>query len=123
MAAELGRIDLLIIGRSFSGNRIAVCVEAKFGHVLTGEQLRKYERKLRTAHKVVSPNSRRLLVVAPSYRWDIATILSNERDWQFCSWVDWLVRYDNALPEAADDDAFKSFRHTVLVRAKSEMNN
>jgi hypothetical protein len=123
VVAELGRIDVLVIGEDREERRYCVCIEAKFGHSLT-DQLRSYEACLARDHGIEEPNCRALLLIAPELRRDIAAQLTRKRNaWSFLSWKQWLIAYDNALGREADDHDFRRFRRTTLHRASMELSN
>ena len=121
IAPEVGRIDLLLIARLASGVRVAVCIEAKFGHVLTDGQLEKYERALENIHKIPERSRRCLLILGSRHRRDIAKQLATPgNEWHFLTWARWLIRFENKLPPAIDDDEFRKFRRTTLARANHD---
>lgn len=117
--AELGRIDLLVVGTANS-HKMAVCIEAKFGHFLASHQLDGYAANVSTVHGVESAKDRRLLVLAPHRCTRISGTMQLSPEWRFLRWQDWLVRYENALPSQFDDEEFQSFRRTVLDRTYQE---
>jgi hypothetical protein len=122
-AAELGRVDMLVIGEDANGMRHCVCIEAKFGHVLT-EQLDPYEAYISCAHDMYDARCRTMLIIAPEPRSDIAfQLVRPDNQWCFCTWKSWLIAYDNALPLEVDDVDFRRFRRTTLHRAAQELDD
>lgn len=125
--AELGRIDLLIIINCKDRRRLALCIEAKFDHVVTQEQLDEYYYQVSCKHKINTKKLRRFIIIAPKMRRDILKVVYNSQnsvaalsEWKFISWQSWLIDFDNALPEIEDDDDFRRFRRTVLERSRLE---
>ena len=121
--AEAEKIDLLIKGKTEDGRSVAVCMEAKFGHTISADQLENYEGKLFDidSHSIGDKDDGCLIIVAPRWRADIRNqyrMLNNQ--WRFLSWQEFLIRFENALNNKCDDCDFKRFRRTVLQRSKLE---
>lgn len=119
--AELGKIDLLILGQTKDQQTIALCIEAKFGHVITEGQLNSYEGKLVRDHGTMNQRDRILLIIAPKSRSDVRHQQRKESEWLFLTWKQWLIRYENALLSAHDDSDFQRFRRTTFERARLEL--
>lgn len=121
VGAELGKIDLLVIGICEDKTRVALCVEAKLGHRLTEGQLDKYKTQVTNHHKIKLPEAACLLILAPTHCPDIAKALQ-KGDWNFMEWKQWLIGYDNALPRFSDSTDFQRFRKTIHERNLEEIN-
>lgn len=121
VVAELGKIDLLVIGVCDDETRVALCIEAKFGHSITEGQLAKYKGKIIDYHNIKNPEAMCLMIIAPKHRRDIAGSLQTG-DWRFMEWKKWLIHYDNALPYSSDNEDFRRFRKTIYQRTIEEIN-
>ncbi len=118
--AELDKLDLLVLAETADDRRVALCIEAKFGHSLAEAQLNGYVEKVAKHRGSDDTKDRAMLVLAPSLRADVRSALTSASEWQFQTWQEWLIRFENALPRYADDPDFCRFRRTTLERARVE---
>ena len=111
--AEENRTDLLITLYS-DGKPTGASIEAKFGHQLTGGQLRKaYKHVEGTLHWDMETAV--LLVVAPE-----APGLpkkDSDKGWRSTSWWSMLNAFETCLDPSCDDEDFRRFRRTIWSRA------
>ena len=107
------RIDLLIEWKD-SSNRIAVAIEAKFGHHVTSGQLPAYVEHLRTEW----PEHRKLFFVVSSELTEHTrqTLRHNKR-WRWMAWCALLIAHERALSGGCDDAAYRQFRRTLWKQA------
>ena len=107
------RIDLLITWEDAS-NRIAVAVEAKFGHHVTSGQLPAYVEHLRTGW----PEHRKLFFVVSSELTEhTRQALRHNKPWRWMAWCALLIAHERALSGGCDDAAYRQFRRTLWKQA------
>lgn len=105
------RIDLLI---SLGARRIIV--EAKFGHVVTVEQLSHYINAVRGREQLEDDRDV-LLLIDPETAPDLHDKQCGE--WRVCSWAGLLLAFERVLakaPSESDDDDFRLFRRLLWER-------
>lgn len=113
LAAGNRRIDLLIEWEDPS-NRIAVAIEAKFGHHVTRGQLPAYVKHLRTGW----PEHRQLFFLVSSELGEhTRQALQHNRQWRWVAWRDLLLAHERALSGDCDDAAYRQFRRTLWYQA------
>ena len=124
------RMDLFISGMTADDRVCGLAVEAKFGHRLTPNQLGPYRSRAAKRLQAIAREKAietapelHLLVVAPSHRPEDREVMDADRRrnqvpaWRLMTWRRFLLRFQAALPERHDDDAFRAFRRLVWDRA------
>ena len=107
------RIDLLIVWKDAS-NRIAVAIEAKFGHHVTSGQLPAYVEHLRAGW----PEHRKLFFVVSSELTEHThQALRHNKQWRWMAWRALLIAHERALSGDCDDAAYRQFRRTLWKQA------
>lgn len=116
--AEDGRVDLLVVATDENEGVHALCIEAKFGHIVTEGQLDKSASHVRQWY---NPSYLTCLLIGPTLTANAASMSRVAKDsWTFVSWKHFLIAYENALPPEADSEAFRQFRSTCHARNQSE---
>lgn len=110
------RIDLQICWNGEGTSREALIIEAKFGHIISNDQLASYEQH---AFDIPRINKDKIVffVLSPGSNAQHSRLVSQNKKWKEISWAKVLISYQNRLPESADDDEFGRFRRTVWHRA------
>ena len=117
--AEIGRVDLFVVAHSTTGETHALCIEAKFGHFVTDGQLDKSAAYMRQ----LGPGRLTCTIIGPCLTGHTAAQAESAADdWSFLTWKSFLIGYDNALPDAADDAEFRRFRMTCFKRSLREIS-
>lgn len=106
---EKTRIDLLITWKGDDEQTQALVVEAKINHVVTKGQLQSYRRHLKNFDKGLS----RLVVVSPKPTGPLKIALSQNPEWCWVSWRDFLLRHERLFSSWADDPHYVQFRRTL----------
>lgn len=111
--AEEARVDLIVHATVAGAQRLGVVVEAKFGHHLTARQLPAAVRHA-TTRRLGTANAA-FIVILPHRSDPRRRILSRpaNREWRPVSWWALLAALERRLPADADDEAFRSLRHTI----------
>ena len=113
LAAGNRRIDLLIEWKDPS-NRIAVAIEAKFGHHVTSGQLPAYVKHLRTGW----PEHRQLFFLVSSELGEhTRQALRRNRQWRWVAWHALLIAHERALSGDCDDAEYRQFRRALWYQA------
>lgn len=114
---EKARVDLVVEAVLGDGTKLGVVIEAKLGHQLTRGQLPKAIKYAGT--RGLSDNNTAFLVVLPDIEAVGTQVFSKAGNstWRATSWWNLLLELERRLPEDADDDAFRGFRHTAWQRA------
>ncbi len=113
LAAGNRRIDLLIEWEDPS-NRIAVAIEAKFGHHVTSGQLPAYVKHLQRRW----PEHRQLFFIVSSELGEhTRQALRRNKKWRWMAWRDLLIAHERALSGDHDDTAYRQFRRTLWGQA------
>lgn len=114
---EKARVDLVVEAVLADGTKLGVVIEAKLGHHLTRGQLPKAVKHAGT--RELAESNTAFLVVLPDTDAVGTRVFSKSgnQTWRATSWWSLLREFERRLPEEADDDAFRGFRHTAWQRA------
>lgn len=117
-AGEKRRIDLQILWESTEHQKNGLVIEAKFGHKIPDDQLKKYEEHMLSKLRIPQQNLH-LFVLSPGSIEQHSYAVAAMDNWKEINWFRFLISYEDFLPQSADSEEFRRFRRTVWHRSSN----